>query len=209
MQHTQEQETTTLRHALEGDRTVHFEEFTIHYGSNVGDYAIVPHTAIGYGAGPLEQSNRESVESAMDLYEASPGFYVEKSGEGLFALDLEQPYEVVAAAVDIIRALNDYPALNEERLCELEYEATQEAWNDYGRDDLVRAMTSLQVEEDELDLSEIEDHVIDAAYDKWCATHCDGGSVVESGGSVYFYDLEEAAEHVLSSLYYATLTDNP
>ena len=120
-------ETTTLRQLLEGDHTAHFESFTIHYGSHVGDYAIVPYTGIGYGAGPLEQSNRESVESAMNLYEASPGFYVEKSGEGLFALDLEQPYEVAAAAADIIRALNDYPALNDERLCELEHEATQEA----------------------------------------------------------------------------------
>lgn len=184
--------TTTVRALLEGARL---------YSASIDSEGrlAIPHTGNGYGCGPLEISNLEAAEEALEG--APAGLYSYGwGGDIVIDADAEVPEQYAAAVVEILEALESYPALSEDRMAELEYESTAEGWDDYGRSDLRRALGGLEADEDSGALEDVPDDVLDALWRQWAEYHPEGGSVHEGYHGAYFY-VDEAAPDLALQLY--------
>ena len=182
---------TTVRALLEGARL-----YSAHIDSDGG--LAIPHTGNGYLCGPLEISNLEAVEKALegapaDLYSYGWG------GDIVIDADAEVPEEYAAAVVEILDSLESHPALAEDRMSELEHESTVEAWDEYGRSDL-RTTLEVRARCGEGATEDVSDDALDALWYQWAEHHPEGGSVHEGYHGVHFY-VNQAAPAIAVQLY--------
>lgn len=178
--------TTTVRALLEGARLYNAEI------DSEGRLAV-PHTGNGYGCGPLERSNLEAIEADLegapaDLY--SYGW----SGEIVIDADTEVPQEYAAAVVEILESLEGYPALDEGRMGEMEWDDVTTGWEEYGRRDLRSELERLEADEDSGALEDVSDDLLDRLWWQWCEAHCEGGYVHEGYHGAHFYTVDAARD---------------
>jgi len=100
---------------------------------------------------------------------------------------------------DALKALDDYPILDDDDHSALEAELESEAWGDCGRKEFRKALQSLLDELDpgfDHDISDTSERTVcnDAAIDRIWSAGCDaynvnggGGYLIETGAIVYFY----------------------
>lgn len=139
------------------------------------DIVLIPLTDGGAvtGAEAVYEANHRALEDSWGHLDA---FTTHNGGYSLLIalfLDEEAPEDLE----EVINSLDDYPVICEQTLSEIELEWMDEAWNDYGRNDVRRLLTS--------DLEEItSDADIDDAYYFWCR-NSDYGAYLEGDFLVF------------------------
>lgn len=172
-----------------------------HSYRDADDFIEIAYSFTGYSAGPLQISNVRTIEE--DFEDCDVDNFLVRTGQlqgyGLsFATNVPADVEWLAKAEEILRALNDYPVLDECLMSELEHENMQESWEDYGRDDLRSELSRISDEGEKLNES-MTDNDIDEAWHAWAMDHPYGATEDEGYYGVCFLDLAECAKSILDS----------
>lgn len=139
-------------------------------------------------SGSVERSNQRVF---LEAFGARPGIYEIYGSHGSQAVgirlsieDADAEDEWVEELIRTLSGLEDYPVLDDEDMSNLEQEMFEEAYDNFGRTDFVRAIEKL------LDLELTEEGDIGELFWRHAADH----GVVEGGG-VYF-DIDKMADNV-------------
>lgn len=147
-----------------------------------------------YGGQLVERSNYEVLyEEAEKLSEehGSDWFQCLHGGHGSYGI-LFHVIRTPDAIIEMLAGLEDYPLLDEEKHSEMEFEAEDEAWSNWGRSEYKSALEkAFNGDADEVTMDVIDEHFAharDAANVYW---------VNESGDSMYI-DIARIVKHLQS-----------
>lgn len=161
-------------------------------------YHIVPLAEISYATGSdysgglVTRSNYLVIEQMAEEDEDLADFLVFTYGGygtyGVFIrLDLDD--EVPDELIDVVSALSDYPLLDDDHHSNLEIEAEDEAWSDWGRSDFHRALekSHLALDHEEI-IEDLTDDQLDELWRIGADQHGDGGVIHEETGPYFYVD---------------------
>lgn len=127
------------------------------YDDKNGAWVLPNHVGYSdYSGGMVERSNYEEFVEQFAEHEDVEWIRVHGGHGTLGILVRADADERVSEIGDFFDALESYPLANEERYSELEMEATNEAWADYGLNDFIR---DLDVEVFGRDLTEADEEL--------------------------------------------------
>ena len=151
------------------------EEETLYYGDLTrdpsGDLMFVPYTTYSdYSGDTVDRSN---CDVFMERYGNNPNVWEVYGGYRTRAMVIHRRVyddpqtEEEEEIKECIDGLSDYPLIDEEYHSNLEFEMEGEAWNDYGRHDLRRALKEADIYTDE-ELDNISDEILDRMWYAIC-----------------------------------------
>jgi len=196
---------TSQNYIRDGDYAGHWEDTDIDGEDRLycgdleecttGDLMVIPYTVYSdYSGSTVDRSNcdvfLERYGKRADVWETYGGFGTRGVIMRRRVYDDPQTEEEEEIR-ECIDSLFNYPLIDEEHHSNLEFELEEEGWNDYGRDDLRRALKKSAIYTDE-ELDDISDEVLDWM---WYVV-CDVEAIYplfEDAVSCYFY-IDEAVK---------------
>lgn len=171
------QETNVRRQSFEADKNgMYVEPKYVSYGD--------------YGGSMVERSNYEEFLEAFDEHRGTEWWtwYGDYGSHGIIVrVDADARVPEIG---EFFTGLEDYPSANDERLSELEHEAINEGWDDYGFRDFLKALEpllpGLEDYSEQDGTSDIARQVVSQLY--WALSDLYGYPEVEdAAGSVAFH----------------------
>ena len=140
---------------------------------------------------------RSNYKLFLEEYEKEPGVFTISGGYGSSGIAISIQYllnpdneEKALEIIELLNGLNDYPCINDEDMSNMEYEAFNEAFEDYGYKD---AMTALS-KKFNLEIYDYKEEEFKALLLEK-ASRCNPSWVIESGGSCYI-DIDQMIKDV-------------
>lgn len=90
-----------------------------------------------YSGNTLERSNYLAF---LEQFGEVKGVYDYYSGDGVYGIALTQSAYDNEEIQECLKALEDYPVIDDEKLSNLEWDLYAESWKDYGADDFIREL---------------------------------------------------------------------
>lgn len=158
-------------------------EYQHHNGT---EYLIVPNAYHGLHCSHIDEANyawmRQNVEESVVI---SNGPYLSSIG---IPLDEEIARDRIENIAKILRNLLDYPIIDESFYSDYEYTEQMRQWNDFARDEFIRALVKAHNDrfgDDTIDLDDISDEQANALMQTAIAEET---IVVEAEGDSFTYD---------------------
>lgn len=136
---------------------------------------------------------RANIEEVLDLADGLEGVHEAHGGYGTWAIALRLDAEFPMCGLELLDSLDNYPVLSDERWSNLEFEAVQEGWEDFGREEFQRELEAhhgLMLEEVDID------HLDDILDCLWRQAEGGGNPLGWMDGPYPHFEVERAAGRI-------------